>query len=354
MSEYLQEKDKEDLILELGGLTSRLANSSIFITGGTGFFGKWLLNSIKLMNAEFNANINAIVLSRNPASFLEVFPHLKGDPAFEFQRGDLLNFDLPTGKIDFVIHAASIVHSPASIKEPLETLKNIVDGTRNILELARKKDVKAVLLTSSGAVYGKQPAELERINESYMGGPDYTDPSQAYHEGKRLAELLAASYCSEYGLNTKIARCFAFIGPHLPLDGHFAAGNFIRDVLQDRDIKINGDGTPVRSYMYPTDLVLWLWTILLEGKPARAYNVGSPIAVNLFDMAQTMQKVFRALTMTERNSDVIVSKQPEIGVPANRYVPCINRSKNELNLQIRVSLEEGLRRTFGWYQGFKI
>ena len=344
MSEYLQAKDKEDLILELGGLTSRLANSSIFITGGTGFFGKWLLNSIKLMNSEFNANISAIVLSRNPDSFLETFPHLKNDQAFEFHRGDLSRFDHPSGQIDYVIHAASIVHSPASIKEPLETLKNIVDGTRNILELARKKDVKSMLLTSSGAVYGKQPVELERINESYMGGPDYTDPSQAYHEGKRLAELLAASYNREYGLNTKIARCFAFIGPHLPLDGHFAAGNFIRDVMQGRDIKINGDGTPVRSYMYPTDLVVWLWTILLNGKYARPYNVGSPHSVNLLEFATLIQKEYNSQREKESATKVIVTRIPRGETATSRYVPDINRAQLELNLNIKISLEESIRR----------
>lgn len=350
MNDYLLESDRKSLIEGLAAIYDQLNSKKIFITGGTGFFGKWLLNSIKLMNAEFNANINAIVLSRNPDSFLEAFPHLKGDPAFEFQRGDLLNFDLPTGKIDFVIHAASIVHSPASIKEPLETLKNIVDGTRNILELARKKDVKAMLVTSSGAVYGKQPVELERINESYMGGPDYTDPSQAYHEGKRLAELLAASYCSEYGLNTKIARCFAFIGPHLPLDGHFAAGNFIRDVLQGRDIKINGDGTPVRSYMYPTDLVVWLWTILLEGKPARAYNVGSSSAISLFALAIALQREIIRSNCFKR-IDISLANEPKEGVSATRYVPCVKRAGLELKLENKVTLEEALNRTVEWYQG---
>jgi dTDP-glucose 4,6-dehydratase len=205
--------------------------------------------------------------------------------------------------------------------------------------------MQGVLLTSSGAVYGRQPESLERIPETFTGGPDVSDASQVYGEAKRMAELLGVVAARHHGAQVKVARCFAFVGPHLPVDQHFAAGNFIRNVLDGESIELSGDGTTVRSYLYAADLATWLWTILFRGDVARPYNVGSERAVSIWELAQAAA----ALTLP-RVTAVRRTREPIEGRPPARYVPSVERARTELALEERIGLSEGLRRMLHWHE----
>ncbi len=147
-----------------------------------------------------------------------------------------------------MIHAATETVARKTKEAPLEMFSTLAAGTEHVLEFAATHGTRKFLLTSSGAVYGKQPAELTHVPESFAGAPDPLDTLSVYGEGKRISELLCAIYQKRTGIECKIARCWAFCGPHLPLDAHFAIGNFIGDVLAGRHIQIAGDGTPRRSY----------------------------------------------------------------------------------------------------------
>src|SRR3989338_4961828 len=103
---------------------------------------------------------------------------------------------------------------------------------------------------------------MSRLPEEYFGAPYPADVKSAWGESKRAAEFICGYYADRYGLEIKIARCFSFVGPYLPLDIHYAVGNFIRDALKGGPLRIKGDGTPVRAYLYAADLAVWLWTIL--------------------------------------------------------------------------------------------
>jgi dTDP-glucose 4,6-dehydratase len=180
---------------------------------------------------------------------------------------------------------------------------------------------------------------MTHIPEDYRGAPDTMDVRSAYGEGKRMAELLCSIYAKQYGIETKIARCFAFVGPHLPLDGDFAIGNFIRDSIKDNHIRVNGDGTPYRSYLYAADLAIWLWTILVKGTVCYPYNVGSDQRISILDLAYTVSQVF------DLKSEILTDQKPTPGSCVDWYIPSINRATSGLNLQPLTSLEESISRT---------
>lgn len=334
-----------DLILrETRSLWEAMRGERIFITGGTGFFGCWLLESFCHINRSLGLNAKATVLTRSPEAFAAKAPHLAGDPHIELLAGDVRNFRFPEGTFPFVIHAATEASARQSAEEPLEMLSTILAGTERALEFATKHGARRFLLTSSGAVYGKQPAAMTHVPESYEGAPNPLDARSVYAEGKRAAELMCALYQKTRGIECIIARCWAFCGAHLPLDAHFAIGNFIGNVLREETIAIQGDGTPRRSYLYGADLAIWLWTMLFRAPSLVPIHVGSDEDMSILEIAQRVAKVLAPATRIE------VAGTPVPGAAPSRYVPATARAKELLGLEPRVGVDEAIRRTAAWYQ----
>jgi nucleoside-diphosphate-sugar epimerase len=319
-----------------------LAGERLFVTGGTGFVGKWLLESLLWADKRLDIRTSAFVLTRDPDRFHVECPHLTQNPRVELLRGNVQDFEFPSGKFSFVIHAATELCFKPNQQQLLSTFDLDVEATRHVLEFARTHGTQRLLLTSSGAAYGKQPSEMTHISEDYAGAPSTTDTGTGYGQAKRVSEFLCAMYARQYGFAALIARLFAFVGPHLALDKNFAVGNFIRDVLQGGSIRVKGDGTPYRSYLYAADLAVWLWTILARGESARLYNVGSDSALTIGELADTVVRV------TGERTPIEIAEEPAPGAPALRYVPSVDRARNELGLVPMISLEEGIRRTFDW------
>lgn len=330
-------------VLALTGpdLWEPLRGERLFLTGGTGFFGRWLLETFLAANEARALRANVVVLSRDPAAFARRVPALAQHPAVTLHAGDLRDFPFPAGTFRAVIHAAAEVDVRGVHRPAREIFDNAVAGTRRVLDFALAAGTERLLFTSSGAVYGRQPPELPRVPEDHPGAPDPLDvPAAAYGEGKRAAEFLCAAASREHpALACVIARAFAFIGPHLPLDGPYAAGNFLRDALAGGPVRVGGDGRPVRSYLYAADLAVWLWTLLFRGAPGRAYNVGSERAVSVGELAGL---VARAAGLGE---DAVAIAAPPGAGSAPRYVPDTARARGELGLRETVGLEEALART---------
>jgi len=337
-------QDLDDILARTEPLWQELRGQRILITGATGFFGCWLLESFAWANRRLNLNARAAGLARHPGLLVEKAPHLAEDPAIALHAADIRNGDFPQGTFSHVIHAATEASATLNHETPLVMFDTIVTGTRRALQFAAANSVKKFLFVSSGAVYGTQPPELTHLSESFSGGPDPLDPASAYAEGKRAAELLCALAASS-GLETKIARCFAFVGSYMKLDAHFAIGNFISDRLHHRPIRVQGDGSPVRSYLYASDLMVWMWTILFRGQPRRAYNVGSEEALNIATLAR---EVAAALPPAV-DIDIACTATP--GAPVHRYVPSTARAREELGLRAEVPLREAICRTHAWFSG---
>lgn len=342
MAQRVDKKDLAHIIEHTSHLWEEVRGQSIFITGGTGYFGCWLLESFTWANDRLDLGAKATVLSRNPEAFAAKVPHLANHPSVHLIQGDVRTFEFPAGEFRFVIHAATEASAKLNQENPLLMFETIVEGTRRTLEFARTHGAYKFLLTSSGAVYGKQPPEMTHIPEDYLGAPDPMDPGAAYGEGKWAAEVLCRLYAHHFGLQTKITRCFAQVGPYLPMDIHFAMGNFIRDAVQGGPIRVNGDGSPLRSYMYAADLAIWLWTILFKGQPYHPYNVGSDKSISIAELASLVRKLI------DPGIEVTIARQPDPLQLRQRYVPSIERARDELALETWVSLEEAIQKTVRW------
>jgi len=319
-----------------------LRKKRLFLTGGTGFFGSWLLESFAWLNTLLNTEAEIVVLSRNPGAFSRKAPHLAANKAIKLVEGDIRDFKWPEGPVDYVIHGAAQASAQLNQEEPLVMFDTIVAGTRRVLEFAREKKARRLLFISSGAVYGKQPSDITHIPEEYRGAPDVS-PASAYGEGKRVGELLCSIYRHQFNLETVIARCFAFVGPHLDLNIHFAIGNFIRDGLRGGPIQVTGDGTPYRSYLYAADLAVWLWVLLLKAKDGAIYNVGSEEAVTIADLARTVATCF------EPPRDVNIALKADPARPSEQYVPSTGKARRDLGLTRFIDLKDAVRRTIDWH-----
>jgi dTDP-glucose 4,6-dehydratase len=240
-----------------------------------------------------------------------------------------------------VIHAATDASAALNQNSPDTMYDVIVAGTERVLEYCQSCEAQNLLFVSSGAVYASQPPGTTHLHEDFAAPPDAPARSSAYGEGKRVAENLCMESHARSGLSITLARCFCFVGPHFPLDRHFAIGNFLRDALAGRPIAVR-DGRPFRSYMYAADLVTWLWTMLVRGGSCRPYNVGSDRAISIAELARQIADMFRTSVDVQGADAIATPQQPY-------YVPDTRRAHDEFGLTIETDLPDAITRTFNWY-----
>jgi len=342
MDNHPLRQDLDGILRHTDGIWNDLRGQSLFFTGGTGFIGCWLLESLLWADERFGLDMNVTILTRDRGAFSRKAPHLAGHPAVRFHAGDIRDFVFPPGRFSHVIHASGQLKDGPI----LTTFDTIVQGTKHVLDFALAGGVKSLLFVSSGIVYGRQPDDVPQTPETYQGclDPMGMDYNTTYGIGKLTAEHLCVLYSKVHALECKIARCFSFVGPYLPLDIHYAIGNFIRDGLKGGPVRVNGDGTPRRSYLYAADMAAWLWTILLRGKTCRPYNVGSEEAHTIADVARIVASSFK------NRPAVDIARSPIEGTVAARYVPCVQRAVSELGLKSQTGFEDAIRKTIAFYE----
>jgi dTDP-glucose 4,6-dehydratase len=206
-----------------------------------------------------------------------------------------------------------------------------------VLDYAVACGTKRILLTSSGGVYGKMPAAMERIPDDFMGIPDPLDTKNTYGIAKRAAEHLCAIYAAQFDLSIVVARCFAFIGRDLPMNVHFAIGNFIHDAVKKNEITVNGDGSPMRSYLDQRDLAEWLVALLERGASGAAYNVGSDMSLSLKELAYLVRDLISP------GKNVRIMGRAACNSERNIYVPDIAKITRHLGVSQRYTLKQSIK-----------
>ena len=345
----LPAEDLEQIVARTGRVWDALRGQKIFVTGGTGFFGRWLMESFAYANSALRLDAQMVVLTRDPERFKQTAPHLVNDHAIRLVTGDVRTFTSESVReqLDsqspreyrFVVHAAAELSAERHQEDPLAVVDTIVAGTRAALDFAVQSGAHRFLLTSSGAVYGPQPADLAALPENYRGAPDTMETSSAYAEAKRLAELLCVCYQRQHGLGTVVARCFSFIGPGLPLSSHFAISSFVADALRGGPVRFSGEGSSIRSYLYASDLAVWLWTVLHRGRPGVPYNVGSEKSITVRDLAEAVAQAAEVHALSVPTGSNVSSYS------SSRYVPDTRRARSTLELEETVHLEQAIRKT---------
>lgn len=342
----LFQQDLEQIAAQLEGDFATLRGAHLFITGGTGFFGIWLLESLLWANEKHDLNLRITVLSRSPEKFLEQrAPHLRGRAGLNFVAGSLTNFEFPAEPCKYILHAASETNLEQSGDWAQRHLDSAIDGTRRLLDMAAEHRSDAVLITTSGAVYSPMDSVVDNLCvEGPAGVADYASEKIVYGQSKRMMEIMTSVAAQQHGYRALIARCFAFVGPYLSLDSNYAIGNFMRDALAGREIVVGGDGTPLRSYLYAGDLVVWLIRVLTRGRSGVPYNVGGDEVVSIGELASAVAKV------ADRPDTVVIKGTPVAGAKPSAYLPSLQRTSAELDLQVSVPLEEAIRRTMEWHR----
>jgi dTDP-glucose 4,6-dehydratase len=315
---------------------SRWSGSRILLTGGTGFLGSWLLSSLLTANADLALDLDVTVLTRDPAAIPDI-----SSQRVHLLQGDVREADLQ-GEYDLIVHAAAGASSQFGVgdAEPRKMISTVVAGTENVIACAARTKARLVFV-SSGAVYG--PLSVAASEDMFVG-PDPLDARSAYGESKRLAETMCAVATAAGDVDAVIVRFFAFVGPRIPLDSYYAAGNFLADALAQRPISVSGTGRPVRSYLYCGDLPEWCWAAASRGASGRAYNVGSDQPVSVAELARAIG------ALVSPPCPVEIEGGGQHGT-APHYLPDITRAEAELGVRPRTGLEDGLRTTYEWLRG---
>ncbi len=325
-----------DAVLERAEADVRtLAQGRLFITGGTGFVGTWMLELLTWAARRLELDLRVVALTRSPDAWARRVPHLARSGIVTPVAGDVRTFAFPTGEFAAAVLGAASSDNAWTTAHPAEVVDTIETGTRRGLEFAEASGVSRVLLVSSGAVYGRQPADLARLPEDH---PCHSDASDAYGTAKRAAEAIAAQW-SGGGHAAVIGRVFSVYGPHQPLHSHFAIGNFIADAVAGQPVTVRGDGSPVRSYLYGADLAAALFACLVRGAPGAAYNIGGTDPVRLGDLAALVASL--ACPPVE----VQILGQPG---SVDHYVPDVRRIATDVGFVPAIPLAEGVRRTLVW------
>lgn len=340
---------------------SILSGKNLLITGGAGFLGYYLVQSVLYWNEihPTEAPIHITIYDNYIRGIPDWLTNLSSNPNLVLVKHDITN-PLPSDIPDFhfIIHAASIASPTFYRKYPIETMDANVNGLRYLLEYCLKQKgkgnpVEGFLFYSTSEIYGDPSPENIPTPETYRGNVSCTGPRACYDESKRYGETLCVNFAHQYGLPIKAARPFNNYGPGLKITDRRVLPDFARDIFDGRDIILLSDGSPTRTFCYIADAIVGYYKILVKGHPGEAYNIGvetpeismANLAERVVDLARDLfDYTGKVIRQTSSDQDYLVDNP-------NRRCPIIAKARQHLGYDPSISVDEGLKRSLIWYSG---
>ena len=348
ISKTIVNEDIEAIVSAIGQDAEKLSGKTLLISGGSGFLGSYINQTINLLNKKILKrkcrviSVDNYITGSDKKNFLGIID----DKYFDFISQDVRLPMLLKGKIDYIIHAAGLASPYYYQKYPLETIESAVVGAKNLLELARMKRVKGFLFFSSSEIYGNPEPRYVPTPETYAGHVSSVGPRACYDESKRLGETLCLVYYQQFGIPVKIVRPFNVYGPGMKLDDYRVVPTFISRGLTSGQLPVHGNGEQTRTFCYVTDAVAGFFKVLLSGKSGEVYNVGNEKPeITMYQLAKIMANLMGG---AEVKTIEYPSSYPA-GEPMRRC-PDLTKIRSELQFEPLVDLEIGIKRTIDWYR----
>ena len=349
ISKSIIEEDLAAIIKGLGKDANKLSGKTVLISGGSGFLGSYINQTINLLNQKVLAKKCKVISVDNYITGSEKrnFIGPLDDKYFQFIYQDVRLPMLISDKVDYVIHAAGLASPYYYQKYPLETIESAVVGAKNLLEIARTKNVAGFLFFSSSEIYGDPDPKHVPTPETYAGHVSSVGPRACYDESKRLGETLSLVYHEQFGVPIKIVRPFNVYGPGMKPNDYRVIPTFLHRSLTGEPLPVHGKGTQTRTFCYVTDAIIGFLKVLLSGRPGEVYNVGNDKPeLTMYELAKIV------VDKVGGKAEVKVVDYPSsypAGEPQRRC-PDLTKITKELNYVPQVDLENGLARSIDWFR----
>ncbi|RJQ38223.1 NAD-dependent epimerase/dehydratase family protein [Candidatus Microgenomates bacterium] len=344
MNKDIIDEDIKKISGYLGARCKQFAGKTVLITGGSGFIGRYLVGTLHYLN-EFvlKKPVKIIVIDNYITSTKK--RNLINQKNIKYIEHDVTKPINISSSVDYIIHAAGIASPIHYQKYPLETIDVAINGTRNMLELARKKRVKSFLFFSSSEIYGDPQPSFLPTKETYFGNVSSVGQRACYDESKRLGEALCMVYYNYFSVPVKIVRPFNVFGPGMLPKDYRVIPRFIYSLLNNEPIPVHGDGKQTRTFCYISDAVTGFFLVLLSEKGGEIFNVGSnQKEISMNKLARVFNRAFESKVDIK---NIPYPKDYPQGEPQRRC-PNVAKIKKELKYRPSVSLESGLKRTVEW------
>lgn len=321
----------------------KLRGSSVLVTGATGMLPAFALFTLVRANEVHQLDLRLVALARRPEAVAATLADIVHLPNVDVVLADVVDDlgTLPIDSVDFIIHGASPARPSLHASDPVGSVRANVQGTLNVMELARSRHTRAVALMSSAEVYGQQPPGTTLVRETDFGSLDCATPRSSYSEGKRAAETIAVAYSAQHGIDVHLARFGHIYGPGMHLDDGRVQADFASRVMAGTDIVLTGDGTAVRTYTYVGDATSGLLHALLADQSGPINVADSAGRVSIRQLAD----LFVAARPAKQLAVRFTSGQPVQGVSTVTGMGLDDTRLRNLGWRPSVSLEEGIDRT---------